>query len=77
MVRRANSGETLVEARSDAAMQSVRYTWVLARKANRTFSQLIPSAVSLRIPESEQISTGSATDWRNREHVVLDLNSNF
>ena len=35
-LRRAKSGETLVEARSDTDVQIVRYTWVLGRKTNRT-----------------------------------------
>ena len=53
-LRRAKSGENLVEARSDAAAQSVRFSWVLVRTTNRTISQLIPSAVSLRTA-AEQI----------------------
>ena len=35
----------------------------------------VPSAVSLRIAETEQLS-GKANDWRNRARVVLDLFSN-
>ena len=46
------------------------------RKTNRTISQLVPSAVSLRITETEQLYQAKANDWRNREHVVLDLLSN-
>ena len=49
------SGETLVEARRDADVQIVRYTWVLRRETNRTISQLVPSNVSTRITEDEQL----------------------
>ena len=60
-----------------AAVQSVRCTWVLRRQTNRTPTQLIPSAVSLRIAEAEQSSTGSATDSGNRARVVLNLLPNY
>ena len=36
---------------------------------------VVPSAVSLRTAETEQLS-GRANDWRNRARVVLDLFSN-
>ena len=36
-------------------------------------SQLIPSAVSLRIAETEQLLSGKAKVWRSRQRVVLDL----
>ena len=45
-------------------------------ETNRTMSQLIPSAVSLKIAETEQLYQVKANDWRNRERVVLDLFSN-
>ena len=39
---------------SDTDVQIVRYASVLGRKTNRTISQLIPSAVFLKIAETEQ-----------------------
>ena len=36
-------------------VQIVLYIWVCYRKTNRTISQLVPSAVSLRITETEQL----------------------
>ena len=36
-------------------VQIVLYIWVRNRKTNRTISQLVPSAVSLRITETEQL----------------------
>ena len=36
-------------------VQIVLYIWVRKRKTNRTISQLVPSAVSLRITETEQL----------------------
>ena len=36
---------------------------------------VVPSAVSLRTAETEQLS-GRANDWRDRARVVLDLFSN-
>ena len=49
----------MVEARGDTDAQIVCYTWVLGRKTNRTISQLVPSAVSLRIAGVEQLSLKS------------------
>ena len=51
--------ETLVEASSDTDAQFVCYAWVLERKTNRTISQLVPSAVSLRRAGIEQLSLKS------------------
>ena len=42
-------------------------------ETNRTISQLIPSAESLRVAETEQLCQVKANDWRNRAHVVLNL----
>ena len=54
--RTVKSGETLVPARSDTDVQIVRYTFgYRKRKTNRTISQLVPSAVSLRITKTEQL----------------------
>ena len=36
-------------------VQIVLYIWVRKRKTNRTISQQVPSAVSLRITETEQL----------------------
>ena len=36
-------------------VQVVLYIWVRKRKTNRTISQLVPSAVSFRITETEQL----------------------
>ena len=36
-------------------VQIVLYNWVRKRKTNRTISQLVPCAVSLRITETEQL----------------------
>ena len=38
-----------------AVVPIVCYTWVLVRKANRTNSHLVPSAVSLRITGAEHL----------------------
>ena len=51
-LRRAKSGETLVKARDDT---DVRHAWVLGRKTSRTISQLVPSAVSLRVAGAQQL----------------------
>ena len=40
---------------SDTNVHIVRYMWRKGRKTNRTISQLVPSAVSLRITETEQL----------------------
>ena len=45
-LRRAKSGEKLVEARSDTDVQIVRYAGKQGRETNRTISQLVPSNVS-------------------------------
>ena len=39
--------------------------------------RVLNSSVSLRIAGVQQFSSGKANDWSNREHVVLDLFSNF
>ena len=44
-----------VKVNSDIDGQIVLYTWVWKRKTNRTISQLIPSAVSLRITGAQQL----------------------
>ena len=57
-------------------VQIVRETWVLVAKDKSNH----PVADSLRsvLQESWSSTTlsGEANDWRNREHVVLDLFSN-
>ena len=58
-LRRAKSGETPVEASSDTDAQIVCYTPFLVRKTNQTISQLVLSAVSLRIAGVEQLSLES------------------
>ena len=47
------------------------------RETNRTIWLLVPSEVSLRRVETEQLYQVKANDWRHREHVVPDLFSNF
>ena len=47
-------GKILMDARGDTDVPIVCYTWVLRRKTNRTISQLVPSAVSLRMARGEQ-----------------------
>ena len=47
-LRKANDGEILVEARDDTDVHIVCCTWVFGRKSNRTISQPVRSAVSLR-----------------------------
>ena len=37
---------------------------------------VVPSAVSLRTAETEQLYQGKPNDWRNRARVALDLFSN-
>ena len=76
-VSRAKSGETLVEASRDTNAQIVRYTFFSwERKANRTISRLVPSNLSHNNCYLPALS-GKANDWKNREHVVLDLFSNL
>ena len=55
-LRRGRSGETLVKARGDTDVPIACYTRVfLGPNTNLTISQLVPSAVSLRITETEQL----------------------
>ena len=41
------------------------------RMTNRTIRWLVPSAVPLRRAGVEQLVSGKANDWRNREHVCV------
>ena len=44
-----------MDVRGGTDVPIVCYTWVLRRKTNRTISQLVPSAVSLRMARGEQL----------------------
>ena len=75
-VRRAKSGETLVEASRDTNAQIVRYTFFHGseRQIEPSHGWFPPT-----FPQdnwSFTASSGKANGWRNREHVVLDLFSN-
>ena len=52
---RTKSGKTLAKARFDIDGQIVRYAWRKVRKANRTISQLVPTNVSLKTTEAQQL----------------------
>ena len=76
-VRRAKSGETLVEASRDTNAQIVRYTCFLGAKdkSNHLTAGSLPTF--LHNNWNLTALSGKANDWRNREHVVLDLFSNL
>ena len=76
-VSRAKSGETLVEASRDTDAQIVRYTFFHGSER-----QIEPSHgwFPPMFPHNNCCLTalsGKANDWRDREHVVLDLFSNL
>ena len=76
-VRRAKSGETLVEASRDTDAQIVRYTFFMGAKDK---SNHLTAGSFQRFPQgywSLIVSSGKANAQRNREHVVLDLFSNL
>ena len=73
----AKSGDTLVEASRDTNAQIVRYTFFQgSEKTSRTISRLV-LPMFLQDNWSLTALLGKANDWRNREHVVLDLFSNL
>ena len=76
-VSRAKSGETLAEVSRDTNAQIVRYTFFHGSErqiepSHGWFPPTFPQH-NWRLPAL----LGKANDWRNREHVVLDLFSNL
>ena len=76
-VSRAKSGETLGEASRDTNAKIVRYTFFMGAKDE---SNHLTAGSLQRFPHNNcclTVLSGKASDWRNREHVVLDLFSNL
>ena len=76
-VSRAKSGETQVEASRDTNAQIVRYTFFHGseRQIEPSHGWFPPTFPHYNWSLTALL--GKANDWKNREHVVLDLFSNL